>query len=128
MKIVLEKICIDCQKIKSIKEFPSIKKGKYHRKRCNKCYWIHNKERFARYYRRSKYGFTEKSYQEFLDNHKRKCALCSSDKDLVIDHDHATGDVRGLLCSHCNKGLGYFKDNKEALMKGVKYLEGSFRY
>lgn len=53
-----------------------------------------------------------------------KCALCSVDlgDSYNRDHDHATGMFRGLLCTSCNLGLGYFKDNVEALKKAIVYL------
>ena len=57
------------------------------------------------------------------------CATCDyrQPKDmkgrLVVDHDHATGEVRGLLCPACNTGLGYFKDNPHALRAAANYLE-----
>ncbi|HBY12474.1 MAG TPA: hypothetical protein DEG78_04840 [Rhodobacteraceae bacterium] len=40
----------------------------------------------------------------------------------MIAHDHATGKVRGLLCSACNHALGQFKDNKAALFRAKEYL------
>jgi len=40
----------------------------------------------------------------------------------LIAHDHATGKVRGLLCSACNHALGQFKDNKAALFRAKEYL------
>jgi len=41
---------------------------------------------------------------------------------LKIDHDHRTGQVRGLLCHTCNAGLGMFKDNIELLHRAIMYL------
>ena len=42
---------------------------------------------------------------------------------LVCDHNHATGKVRGLLCSWCNRGLGFLQDNPELVKKAARYLE-----
>ena len=44
-------------------------------------------------------------------------------KRLGIDHDHTTGQVRGLLCDSCNPALGGFKDNIESLQKAIDYLK-----
>jgi hypothetical protein len=44
-------------------------------------------------------------------------------KRLGIDHDHTTGQVRGLLCDNCNPALGSFKDNIETLQKAIDYLK-----
>jgi hypothetical protein len=43
-----------------------------------------------------------------------------------VDHGHETGEVRGLLCSNCNLGLGYFKDNPKYLEGAIKYLSVDF--
>lgn len=40
----------------------------------------------------------------------------------VVDHCHISGKVRGILCNECNRGLGYFHDNKESLMNAAQYL------
>ncbi|HEI0101362.1 TPA: hypothetical protein SIE44_004378 [Escherichia coli] len=45
----------------------------------------------------------------------------------MASHNHATGEVRGLLCRHCNKSLGGFKDSREILLNAAKYLEGTCR-
>lgn len=45
--------------------------------------------------------------------------------DLSIDHDHKTGVVRGLLCSKCNKGIGYFNDNPELIIVAANYIKQS---
>lgn len=51
------------------------------------------------------------------------CEICGSTENLHVDHDHATGKVRGRLCMHCNHALGSFKDNLDSLRKAVLYLE-----
>ena len=60
------------------------------------------------------------------------CAICGFEEDirsargrvrrLVIDHDHATGIVRDLLCSRCNKALGLFRDDVEVVLAAAQYL------
>jgi hypothetical protein len=42
---------------------------------------------------------------------------------LVVDHDHETGEVRGLLCNRCNTGLGFFADNRGYMRRALTYLE-----
>lgn len=53
------------------------------------------------------------------------CAICGSEDedDLNIDHDHSSGNVRDMLCSSCNFGVGFFKDNPELLRKAIAYLD-----
>src|SRR4030095_3606898 len=94
-------------------------------KRCvadNKVVWRReNKERNAntkrRYARKKLYGLSDNDYVILGLSQDWKCAVCGIDiddlngRDLDIDHDHLTGNIRGLLCGSCNKGLGYFKDN-----------------
>lgn len=54
-----------------------------------------------------------------------ECIICGDNCRLDVDHDHATGKIRGLLCSRCNRGIGFFKDNPEILLKARDYLEKS---
>lgn len=61
---------------------------------------------------------------QHLHDSIKECQICkSSDKMFHIDHDHRTMKIRGLLCSICNRGLGYFKDSPELLRKAANYLE-----
>lgn len=71
------------------------------------------------------YGITQNEYDSMFTNQKGKCMICdtTSKRTLAVDHDHATGKVRGLLCHHCNKGIGQFFDNPELLLNAIEYLQ-----
>lgn len=67
-------------------------------------------------------------YYERLELQGKRCAICGITKDkngrdFASDHDHETGQLRGLLCGNCNMGLGLFQDNIELLIKAGQYLE-----
>jgi hypothetical protein len=51
-----------------------------------------------------------------------QCVICGSEEKLVVDHDHVTGQVRGMLCNHCNRGLGHFRDDPLLLEFAAQYL------
>lgn len=53
---------------------------------------------------------------------KGACAICKQTKKLVVDHNHTTKQIRGLLCSTCNLGLGMFQDNMDLLESAIRYL------
>lgn len=82
-------------------------------------------------YRRSqlkKYGLTPELYQLRLADQGGRCAICQiaacpSGRRFSVDHDHATGRVRGLLCLKCNQGVGQFDDAPERLRRAAEYLE-----
>lgn len=70
------------------------------------------------------FGITLEEYRKKLD--PGRCEICAKRLPTAarcLDHDHATGKVRGLLCSGCNSGLGFFRDNPELLLAAVTYLE-----
>ncbi|GAG89702.1 unnamed protein product [marine sediment metagenome] len=62
------------------------------------------------------------------ENQNEKCAICgkffTTPSDANIDHNHETGEVRGLLCQQCNSGLGFFKDDVELTIRATEYLLG----
>ena len=82
------------------------------------------KTSFARYIRKT-YAITLHEYHSRLGAQGHRCAICStapSGRNLDVDHDHATGAVRGLLCNNCNVGLGRFLDNPKLLRAALAYL------
>lgn len=72
---------------------------------------------------RRNYGLTLEAFAALLAGQENRCAICRTpDGNWVVDHDHKSGDVRGILCRQCNTGLGCFKDSPEAAMAAAKYL------
>lgn len=75
------------------------------------------------------YGITTKQYDERLKAQKNRCAICkldcSSGRKLAVDHDHATGEVRGLLCGKCNRAIGLMSDDIDRFIAAARYLHES---
>lgn len=77
------------------------------------------------------WNMTLEEYSVMLDKQGGKCAICGQTsknvsqryKNLCIDHDHATGKIRGLLCDKCNRGLGLLNDSKILLKRALEYLD-----
>jgi len=63
-------------------------------------------------------------YAKLSDAQDGCCAICGQDDSLLyVDHDHATQEVRGLLCFHCNTALGHFEDSTANLANAITYLQ-----
>lgn len=74
---------------------------------------------------RHKYGIGIEEFEAMLEAQGGACAVCGSHpdgRDLCVDHDHVTGQVRGLLCDLCNRMLGQAGDNPDLLDRGAAYL------
>ena len=73
------------------------------------------------------YGITVEQYNEFLRQQGGVCAICSNvcltGRRLAVDHCHESHEVRGLLCTNCNQGLGKFQDSPELLSGAADYLK-----
>ena len=80
------------------------------------------------YQRKLKYNLTQEEYDLKLKEQNNSCAICGMHKDdypknFAIDHCHKTGKVRGLLCNHCNSGIGFFRENSNVMKKAIGYLK-----
>lgn len=81
---------------------------------------------------RSKYGISLVDYNVRLKRQRGTCAICceaetvrdrnGNVRPLSVDHCHKTKEVRGLLCTKCNSGLGYFKDRPGLMQKALTYV------
>ena len=81
------------------------------------------------------YSLSLEDYNNLYKKQNGVCAICSRVEtrlhpahgrmySLLVDHDHKTGKVRGLLCHHCNLVLGHAKDETLTLKNAITYLEG----
>lgn len=132
------KRCNDCGAVKPLGDFHLNQARSLRGGRCKVCisefYKAHNAKPEVKARNRatqiaSKYGLTVADYEARLRMQDHRCALCGrpdghDGKRLVIDHCHATGRVRGLLCSRCNSALGYFEDDPHRIANAVAYLGG----
>ena len=86
--------------------------------------WSGNKPETRRQWRlRHHYGLTLDQYNEMYESANGACEICREPlPQLQVDHHHESGEVRGLLCPPCNKGLGQFKDSLGVLSSAVEYL------
>ncbi len=74
---------------------------------------------------KQKYGITLEEHERIYVDQNGCCALCGklvAYREVHTDHDHETGEIRGLLCFRCNLGLGTFGDDLEGLRRVMKYL------
>lgn len=74
-----------------------------------------------------KYGISSDDYNAMFNSQGGCCLICNRhqiefQRALAIDHDHETGEIRGLLCGPCNTGLGLFRDSAEILTRAIDYL------
>ncbi len=83
--------------------------------------------RYANHIKRN-YGITLEEYNDMFIEQGGRCAICGRHqaeftRRLLVDHNHETGVLRGLLCYNCNTGLGQFGDKLQLVKNTVKYLE-----
>lgn len=147
MPTTTTKACPGCKETKSIGEFHKNKNRKDgHSQYCRPCanervrrWQAENREEFRaqkrRAYQKRKhverngrirraYGMTPRQYQMLFAVQKGMCAICGRKESIAlsVDHDHATGSIRGLLCRACNLMLGNSREDPNVLELGAMYL------
>lgn len=140
------KTCKKCGETKAIFDFPKARirnDGSFnYRPSCKVCTVKENLDKYhngggkekqkERSFKNNlkKYGMSVDDYWKMHKEQEGKCKICKTNKvsvkkanyNLFVDHDHKSGKVRGLLCHHCNCGLGHFKDDVELLKNSIEYL------
>lgn len=103
-------------------------------KAMRRAYYERHSERFKGYTAQAKerrtrqtkaYGISREAQLAMLADQGGLCAICGNpprSRGLSIDHNHATGEVRGMLCGPCNRAIGLFRDDPSLLLKAVQYL------
>jgi len=131
-----EKTCSHCGQTKPLGDFYTSKKEKMGREGyCKLCRNSQRKEHWTKgrlprqnSYLKYVHGITLEEYNNLLGKQGGVCALCGNINRhgvaLHVDHDHTTGEIRGLLCFCCNSALGNAHDNPVILRKMADYLEG----
>lgn len=112
------KRCSRCKRSKQLTDFNHARRNRTgYSAQCRRC---QAETRHARLYQ-----ITPDQYRALFDSQGGVCAICGgpgNSKGLVIDHDHASGVVRGILCGHCNTALGLLEDNPDRLRRAICYL------
>jgi hypothetical protein len=107
------KYCPECGQYKRLSEFgPSARHGV--QSYCRECR--------PHAHRRRKYGLARREYMSLLLKQGSRCAVCRKRRRLVVDHNHETGEVRGLLCDHCNHIVGILESMPSTLASAQRYL------
>lgn len=109
------------------------------RRYCSKCESDKSKTQYTKHIRRVKnrrlkhlFGISIDDYDKMALEQNGTCKICNrtptSGNLLSVDHNHATEDIRGLLCQNCNAGLGMFQDDPIILERAIRYLKGNGVY
>lgn len=79
----------------------------------------------------NRYNISLEDYKKLLILQNEQCFLCGTNDPMgptnmfVVDHCHKTGKIRGLLCNHCNTGIGKLHDDPQLLRKAADYIEAT---
>lgn len=119
------KICDKCGKIYKAKNHRQRYCGSLNGK--NGCCWEQRKERNLDSWYKNEYGISFEDFKVLSTKQGDVCNICGKKelerRQLLVDHDHKTGKIRGLLCGKCNRGLGHFQDNILLLQSAIEYLQ-----
>jgi hypothetical protein len=129
------KWCSGCQENRPLQDFSfQVRRGKTTpRCFCKTCTSTNNAKRneyFRAWKAKKLYGLDENQLSDLYEKSEGKCEICGIPEtkvrgSLCIDHDHASGVVRGLLCRNCNSGMGKLGDSVDMLNRAIAYLNRS---
>lgn len=114
-------ICVVCEIAKDSSEFYAKDRTGRRSTKCKRCQIIYQREKAL--------GITQEQYLAIHQQQGGRCGICSKRcrsrryKAFAVDHDHATGRIRGLLCGSCNMGLGIFQDREELLLRAIAWVK-----
>ena len=123
------KWCPDCGQVKWLEDFPRTTGTSGRHSYCKPCHNARGKASKDKvggsrtYHLKRRYGITAEEADTMLATQGGLCAICRSAPAEHVDHDHATGRVRQLLCFNCNGGLGQFRDDPRVLREAARYVE-----
>ena len=115
------KRCARCRTVKVVEEFHRHKTqpGGYNTY-CKAC----RRDIGSDMHLKRMYGLTRQELDALIAVQGGLCAICQTKAAVHVDHDHATGAVRGVLCFTCNVALGQLNDDVDLFRKAIEYLEG----
>lgn len=133
------KTCTKCDETKPFDAFPKRSTKNGYRNQCKQCRYKDNRRYYkpdqrAEFHLKATYGMTLADYDALLRKQEGKCGnnACNKEpengKRLCIDHNHQTGEIRGLLCNGCNTAAGLAQDHPEVLRGLADYLEDKGYY
>lgn len=141
-----ELLCTRCEEMKQPDEFyPHGSTARGRQYWCKACCRESRAERplrppdrlsIRRWRLQAQYGISPAGYDALFEMQSGRCAVCAVEKEpwepdagvkgrhrfLVVDHDHRTGRVRGLLCFNCNAGIGQFHDDPQVMLAAIAYM------
>lgn len=123
--------CPDCQAVKPLEDFPLNKsKPSGYERYCLPCHNVRGRENKIKnhgstrnYHLKRRYKITDQEVRGIVLAQRGGCGICGAPDPEHVDHDHVTGEVRGILCFNCNGGLGQFKDNIATMRNAIDYLK-----
>lgn len=119
------KTCSKCKIEKPTEEFIPLRVG---RKRvwCKLCWNSYMREYMKKNGRKyyAEYGLTVSQFEELRIKQDNRCGICREVfiKTPHVDHNHETGQRRGLLCSDCNQALGQLKEDTQVMLNMIEYI------
>lgn len=118
------KSCTKCEVLKPLSEF--YKKDRATGRldgKCKACRIVEQRERTL--------GITDEEYWDLYRIQDGRCGICNRRlyskryKAFCVDHNHETGEIRGLLCHNCNRAIGMLRDDPATIRRAAEWVEGT---